>query len=63
MSQLVTGEAVVLQVRIARMPTRALACAIDVALQGARPGHHNGFKIELGARTVGDALMIAGQRA
>ncbi|GAB2653339.1 RDD family protein [Kribbella swartbergensis] len=33
MSQLVTGEAVVLQVRIARMPTRALACAIDVILQ------------------------------
>ncbi|WP_238163330.1 RDD family protein [Kribbella capetownensis] len=33
MSQLVTGEAVVLQVRIARMPTRALACAIDVLLQ------------------------------
>ncbi|ADB30704.1 RDD domain containing protein [Kribbella flavida DSM 17836] len=33
MSQLVTGEAVVLQVRIARMPTRALACAIDFALQ------------------------------
>jgi uncharacterized RDD family membrane protein YckC len=32
-SQLVTGEAVVLQVRIARMPTRALACAIDVILQ------------------------------
>jgi uncharacterized RDD family membrane protein YckC len=32
-SQLVTGEAVVLQVRIARMPTRALACAIDVVLQ------------------------------
>ncbi|MEV6268289.1 RDD family protein [Kribbella sp. NPDC051936] len=33
-SQLVTGEAVVLQVRIARMPTRALACAIDMLLQG-----------------------------
>ena len=33
MSQLVTGEAVVLQVRIARMPTRALACALDVAIQ------------------------------
>jgi uncharacterized RDD family membrane protein YckC len=31
---LVTGEAVVLQVRIARMPTRALACAIDVIIQG-----------------------------
>ncbi|TCN44280.1 putative RDD family membrane protein YckC [Kribbella orskensis] len=34
MSQLVTGEAVVLQVRIARMPTRALACAIDLTIQG-----------------------------
>ncbi|MGW5193891.1 RDD family protein [Kribbella sp. NPDC004138] len=34
MSQLVTGEAVVLQVRIARMPTRAMACAIDMLLQG-----------------------------
>lgn len=33
MSQLVTGEAVVLQVRLARMPTRALACAIDFTLQ------------------------------
>jgi uncharacterized RDD family membrane protein YckC len=33
MSQLVTGEAVVLQVRIARMPTRSLAIAIDVILQ------------------------------
>ncbi|MFC5263767.1 RDD family protein [Kribbella qitaiheensis] len=33
MSQLVTGEAVVLQVRIARMPTRALACAIDFTIQ------------------------------
>lgn len=33
MSQLVTGEAVVLQVRIARMPTRALACAIDFIIQ------------------------------
>jgi uncharacterized RDD family membrane protein YckC len=32
-SQLVTGEAVVLQVRIARMPTRALACAIDMLVQ------------------------------
>ena len=33
MSQLVTGEAVVLQVRLARMPTRSLAAAIDVILQ------------------------------
>ncbi|GAA0606944.1 RDD family protein [Kribbella sandramycini] len=38
MSQLVTGEAVVLQVRIARMPTRALACAIDVLVQGMALG-------------------------
>ncbi len=33
MSQLVTGEAVVLQVRLARMPTRALAVTLDVILQ------------------------------
>ncbi len=33
MSQLVTGEAVVLQVRLARMPTRALAVTLDVLLQ------------------------------
>jgi xanthine dehydrogenase YagS FAD-binding subunit len=35
----------------------------DAALQGARPGHDNAFRIELGARTVADALMIAKQRA
>jgi len=34
----------------------------DAALQGAKPGHDNGFRIELGARTVADALMIAKQR-
>lgn len=34
MSQLVTGEAVVLQVRLARMPSRALAAALDAMLQG-----------------------------
>lgn len=33
-----------------------------VALEGARPGHYNAFRIELGARTVADALMIAKQR-
>jgi uncharacterized RDD family membrane protein YckC len=37
-SQLVTGEAVVLQVRIARMPTRALACAIDFILESIALG-------------------------
>jgi xanthine dehydrogenase YagS FAD-binding subunit len=35
----------------------------DAALQGAKPGRHNEFRIELGARTVADALMIARQRA
>jgi xanthine dehydrogenase YagS FAD-binding subunit len=34
----------------------------DVAFTGARPGRANGYKIELGARTVADALMIAKQR-
>jgi xanthine dehydrogenase YagS FAD-binding subunit len=33
------------------------------ALQGAKTGRYNGFRSELGARTVADALMIAKQRA
>jgi xanthine dehydrogenase YagS FAD-binding subunit len=37
----------------------AARAAGDAALAGARPGRDNGFKIELGARTVADALMIA----
>jgi xanthine dehydrogenase YagS FAD-binding subunit len=35
----------------------------EVAFEGARKGHHNGFRIELGTRTVEDALVIARQRA
>ncbi|WP_433275225.1 FAD binding domain-containing protein [Pseudonocardia xinjiangensis] len=35
----------------------------EAALAGARPGRHNGFKIELAVRTVTDALRIAGERA
>jgi len=35
----------------------------DAVFAGARPGRDNGFKIELGARTVADALMIAKGRA
>jgi xanthine dehydrogenase YagS FAD-binding subunit len=35
----------------------------DAALQGAKASDDNRFKIELGARTVADALMIAKQRA
>jgi xanthine dehydrogenase YagS FAD-binding subunit len=41
----------------------AARAAGDIALREARPGRHNGFKIELGARTVADALLIAEQRA
>ena len=35
----------------------------DAALRGAKPANDNSFRIELGARTVADALMIAKQRA
>jgi len=35
----------------------------EAALQGARPGRHNGFRVPLAARTVADALMIARERA
>jgi xanthine dehydrogenase YagS FAD-binding subunit len=35
----------------------------DAALQGAKPGRENAFRIELGARTVADALLIARRRA
>jgi xanthine dehydrogenase YagS FAD-binding subunit len=35
----------------------------DLALMGAKAGHMNGFRIELGAQTVAEALMIAKQRA
>jgi xanthine dehydrogenase YagS FAD-binding subunit len=35
----------------------------DAALHGAKPGRDNAFRVELGARTVADALMIAKQRA
>lgn len=34
-----------------------------VAFQAARPGRHNAFRIELGIRTVADALSIAARRA
>ncbi len=35
----------------------------EAALDGARPGRNNGFKVELGIRTVADALLIANGRA
>jgi xanthine dehydrogenase YagS FAD-binding subunit len=42
---------------------QAARAAGDAALQGAKPGRDNGFRIELGARTVADALMLAKERA
>lgn len=49
---------------IGRLLTQEAAkSAGTLALQGAKAGHHNAFRIELGARTVADALMIAKSRA
>jgi len=44
------------------LTAQAARQAGDVAMQGATPGRHNAFRIELGARTVADALMLAKQR-
>jgi xanthine dehydrogenase YagS FAD-binding subunit len=46
-----------------RLTPEVARAAGEAALRGARPGHHNAFRIELGARTVADALMIAQRRA
>jgi xanthine dehydrogenase YagS FAD-binding subunit len=35
----------------------------DAALRGSKASRDNAFRIELGARTVADALMIASKRA
>jgi xanthine dehydrogenase YagS FAD-binding subunit len=35
----------------------------EIAFAGARPGRNNAFKIELGTRTVAEALRIAAERA
>jgi xanthine dehydrogenase YagS FAD-binding subunit len=43
-------------------PETALAAG-RAAFRDARPGTHNSFKIELGARTVADALLIAADRS
>lgn len=42
-------------------PEVALAAG-RAAFHGAHPGRHNGYKVELGARTVADALLIAAER-
>jgi len=43
-------------------PETALAAG-RAAMTGAKAGRHNAYKIELGARTVADALIIASRRA
>jgi len=45
------------------LTAEAARTAGDAALQGAKASDDNRFRIELGARTVADALMIAKQRA
>lgn len=37
--------------------------AARLAFADAQPGRHNGFKIELGIRTLADAVMIASERS
>jgi xanthine dehydrogenase YagS FAD-binding subunit len=53
------GEAALIGQRLT--PSLALTAG-RAAFTGARPGRQNGFKIELGARAVADALMIASER-
>ena len=45
------------------MTLRTARAAGDAALRGAKTTSDNRFRVELGARTVADALMIAKQRA
>jgi xanthine dehydrogenase YagS FAD-binding subunit len=45
------------------LTAQAARAAGEAALQGAKASKDNRFRIELGARTVADALMIAKQRA
>jgi xanthine dehydrogenase YagS FAD-binding subunit len=51
--QALTGQA---------LTSESALTAGHLAFRGAIPGKHNGFKIELGARTVADALLIAAER-
>jgi xanthine dehydrogenase YagS FAD-binding subunit len=46
-----------------RLTTESARHAGEVAFAGARPGTYNGFRVELGIRTVADAIRIAGERA
>jgi xanthine dehydrogenase YagS FAD-binding subunit len=46
-----------------RLTPQTARQAGEVAFAAARPGRYNGFRVELGIRTVADALRIAGERA
>jgi len=46
-----------------KLTRRSARHAAEVAFVGAKPGHHNAFRIEIGIRAVADALWIAGERA
>ena len=46
-----------------RLTTQTARAAGEAAFRGAQPGQHNRFRIELGIRTVADALLIAKRRA
>ncbi|WP_181785862.1 FAD binding domain-containing protein [Streptomyces phytophilus] len=46
-----------------RLTPQTARQAGEAAFAAARPGTENGFRIELGVRTVADALRIAGERA
>ncbi|MCI2423746.1 xanthine dehydrogenase family protein subunit M [Saccharopolyspora sp. K220] len=46
-----------------RLTPQTARHAGEVAFAAARPGTHNEFRVELGIRTVADALRTAGERA
>jgi xanthine dehydrogenase YagS FAD-binding subunit len=46
-----------------RLTAQTARAAGEAAFRGAQPGQHNRFRIELGIRTVADALLIAKRRA
>ncbi|WP_372662467.1 FAD binding domain-containing protein [Amycolatopsis kentuckyensis] len=49
--------------RGAPLTAEAARHAGEIAFAGARPGTYNGFRVELGIRTVADAVRMAGERA
>ncbi|AZO33587.1 MAG: xanthine dehydrogenase family protein subunit M [Mesorhizobium sp.] len=46
-----------------RLTSETALQAGRAAFRSAEPGRHNGFKLDLGARTIADALLIAAERS